>query len=291
MQTVIETITPAKAVEYRESSLGNRPLSKTTIRAYADTMKQGKWMLNGVPIIFDDNGHIIDGHHRIEAIILAGIPVQMTVCRGVPSAAFVTIDQGRSKNLGQLLAMQQVENYNVVASIVGGNKSLIVSGRIWSNNGARNRGKSNSDYYDEYIRNASDYQDAASFAGEMYRQARILKVSWIGSLYYYLSHTGGYDKDYVKKFFKGLCQLDTSGIKAADTLRNYIIRSERTNPNNSGQRSNVSVKNDFLFAIVCKAWNAYATGKDVVRYNFNPVKESYPRLKLNDGDKEFFKDT
>jgi hypothetical protein len=39
MQTVIETITPAKAVEYRNSSLGNRPLSKTTVKSYADTMK------------------------------------------------------------------------------------------------------------------------------------------------------------------------------------------------------------------------------------------------------------
>lgn len=281
MQTVIETITPAKAVEYRESSLGNRPLSKTTIRAYADTMKQGKWMLNGVPIIFDDNGHIIDGHHRIEAIILAGIPVQMTVCRGVPSEAFVTIDQGRSKNLGQLLAMQQVENYNNVAAIVNGNKSLVLNGRMWTNCGARTKGRANAEYYEEYKRNAEDYQEAASFACEMYRQARILKPSWVGSLYYYLSHTGGYDKDYVKTFFASVSRLETSGISAADQLRNYIIRSERTNVNNINQKSNLIMRHEFLFAIVCKAWNAYVSGKKVERYNFNPEKETYPRLKLN----------
>ena len=281
MQTVIETITPAKAVEYRNSSLGNRPLSKTTVKSYADTMKQGKWMLNGVPIIFDDEGHIIDGHHRIEAIISAGIPVQMTVCRGVPATAFVTIDQGRSKSLGQLLAMQQVDNYNIVASTVNGNKSLVLNGRLWTNNSAKTKGMNNADFYDEYQRNPEEYQEAASFAGEMYRQARILKASWVGSLYYYLSHTGGYKKDFVKKFFTATCGLETSGINAADQLRNYIIRSERTNPNKGNQKSNLNMKHEFLFAIVCKAWNAYASGKEVQRYNFNPEKESYPRLKLN----------
>lgn len=284
MQTVIETITPAKAVEYLETSLGNRPISKVTVRSYADSMRQGKWLLNGVPIIFDNVGHIIDGHHRLNAIVQAGIPVQTLVCRGVQPEAFTTIDQGRSKNLGQLLAMQQVENYNAVASIVNGNQSLRLSGRFLGNNGAKNRHMTNADFYDEYQRHPEEYQEAASFACEMYRLARILKSSWVGSLYYYLIHTGCYKKEYVKTFFQAVCNLDTSGINAADELRKYIIRTGRTNPDNHNQKSNLQMKEEYLFAIVCKAWNAYVTGKEVKRYNYNPEKESYPRLKLNTDD-------
>lgn len=275
MQTVIETITPAKAAEYLKTSQGNRPISKVSVRSYADSMRQGKWLLNGVAIIFDNEGHLIDGHHRLNAIVKADIPVQTCVCRGADPEAFKTIDQGRGKNLGQLLAMQQVENYNAVASIVNANNSLITSGRFWTNNGARSKEVTNADFYDEYQRNPAEYQEAGTYACEMYRQARIIKASWIGALYYYLSHTGGYKKDYVKRFFTAVCSLETSGISAADELRNFIIRNDRN------RTDGAKLDNERLFAIICKAWNAYVTGKEVKKYKFDPEKEDYPTLKLN----------
>lgn len=272
MQTVIETITPAKAVEYLATSKGNRPISKIVVRSYADSMRQGKWFLNGVPIIFDNNGCVIDGHHRLNAIIQSGIPVQTAVCRGVQSEAFTTIDQGRSKSLGQLLAMQGTDNYNITASIVGGNDTLVKVGRLWVNNGVRSKRATNMDFYDEYQRNAKDYQEAASIAGELYRMARLITAAWIGSLYYYLVHTGCYSKDYVLTFLRAACGLDTSGINPADELRKYIIRNDRKDKR---------LSNELLFAIICKAWNAYVNNKIVKVYNFNPEKEPYPKLKLN----------
>lgn len=101
MNYVTENITPAKAQEYLNSSQGNRPISKVTVRSYADTMKKGKWMMNGVPVVFDVDGHLLDGHHRLEAITLAGIPVKMDVCRGVSPDAFTTFDCGRHRNVGR----------------------------------------------------------------------------------------------------------------------------------------------------------------------------------------------
>lgn len=275
MDFLIETITPAKAQVYLDTSNGNRPLSKPVIRSYADSIRQGKWMLNGVPIIFDENGHLIDGHHRLSAIIQAGIPMQTLVCRGVKPEAFTTIDQGRGKNLGQLLAMQNIDNYNIIASIVGGNLSMIKSGRFDTNNGAKRKGVSNTDYYYEYTRDPQGYQDAAILARTLYCRARILKASWIGTLYYYLTHTGGYQPKYVLDFFEAVCSLETSNINQADELRNYIIRNDRRDKR---------IKHDFLFAIVCKAWNAYVANITVKRYNFTPDKEKYPKIKINIDD-------
>jgi hypothetical protein len=165
-----------------------------------------------------------------------------------------------------------VENYNIVASIVGSNKSLVLSGRLWTNNSAKNKGMSNADFYDEYKRDAKDYQEAAAFAREMYQKARMLKPSWIGSLFYFLTHTGCYKKEYVANFFRGVCNLDTSGINAADELRNFIIRNDRKEKR---------LEDSYLFAIVCKAWNYYVNNKPVKRYSFDAEKESYPKLQLN----------
>lgn len=272
MQVVIETITPAKAVEYLKTSLGNRPISDSRVNDYAECLKNGKWLSNGETVKFDDGGHLMDGHHRLLAIEQAGIPLQTVVCRGIQPEAFVTIDQGRSKTLGQLLAMQNVENYNIVASVIGGNRTLVLNGRLWTNNGAKVKGTNNAEYYDEYMRDAKGYQEAAAFAREMYQKARMLRPAWIGSLYYFLTHTGCYKKEYVANFFRGVCNLNTSGINAADELRYFIIRNDRKEKR---------LEDSYLFAIVCKAWNYYVNNKPVKRYSFDSEKESYPKLQLN----------
>lgn len=279
MQTIIETITPAKAEEYLATSKGNRPLNKSAVRSYADSMLKGKWLLNGVPIIFDNKGCLIDGHHRLNAIIQSGIPVQTAVCRGVQSEVFTTIDQGRTKSLGQLLAVQKTENYNIVASIVGGNDTLVKVGKLWGDNGARLKHVSNMDFYDEYQRHAEDYQEAARIAGELWRLSRLIKTAWLGSLYYYLVHTGCYRGYFVYGFLRAVCCLDTSGINQADELRKFIIRNDRKDR---------KLSNELLFAIICKAWNAYVSNKTVKCYKFNPEKEPYPKLKLNFENKRDF---
>ena len=54
MQYVTENITPAKALEYINTNKdNNRPISKSVVHSYADTMKKGKWLLNGECIIFE----------------------------------------------------------------------------------------------------------------------------------------------------------------------------------------------------------------------------------------------
>lgn len=274
MNFVTENITPAKAQEYLNSSLGNRPISKPTVHSYADTMKQGGWMMNGVPIVFDTDGHLLDGHHRLEAITLAGIPVKMDVCRGVASEAFTTYDCGRHRSLGQLLAMQQVKNYNTVGSVVLANETLVRTSKLWTNNSIGNGGqkRTNSESYELFTRDPKGYIQAAEDAVRLVHTARVLNGSWIGGIIYYLTHTGGYDRDYVLKFFEGVCSLDDSDIQSANLLRRRILKEKL---------SNVTIKTQQLFAFVCIAWNAYVTGKELKILRFNTENEEYPHLILS----------
>lgn len=274
MNFVTENITPAKAQEYLNTSMGNRPISKPTVHSYADTMKQGGWMLNGVPIVFDTDGHLLDGHHRLEAITLAGIPVKMDVCRGVQSEAFTTYDCGRHRSLGQLLAMQSVKNYNTVGSVVAVNETLVKSGRIWTNNSVLSNGRkrTNTESYELYTRDPKGYNQAAEDAVRLIHTARILNASWIGGLIYYLTHTGGYDHDYVLAFFENLCSLDDGDIQPANLLRKRILREKL---------SNSKFTTSLLFAFICIAWNAYVNGKKITIFRYNDKVEEYPHLILS----------
>lgn len=274
MNFVTENITPAKAQEYLSTSTGNRPISKSTVHSYADTMKQGGWMLNGVPIVFDTDGHLLDGHHRLEAITLAGIPVKMDVCRGVQSEAFTTYDCGRHRSLGQLLAMQQVKNYNTVGSVVACNETLVRTGRIYSNNSVTSghqRKRTNTESYEIYTRDPKGYNQAADDAVRLVHTARILNGSWIGGLIYYLTHTGGYDRNFVLTFFESICSLDDGMVQPANMLRKRILREKLSNTNLIASQ---------LFAFICIAWNAYVTGKELKIIRFNDKVEEYPHLIL-----------
>lgn len=77
----VETITPQIAEEYLRHNQRNRKPKKRTIAAYAATMRGGNWLLTGETIQFDWCGTLINGQHRLMAVIEAGIPVQFSVAR------------------------------------------------------------------------------------------------------------------------------------------------------------------------------------------------------------------
>lgn len=272
MNTVIETITVEKAQEYLNTSKGNRPMSKKVIHSYAEQMKQGKWMLNGVSIVFDVDGCLIDGHHRLHAVCYAGIPVKMSVCRGVEPDAFATFDCGRQRTIGQTLALKSVKNYNAVGSIIAANQSLCRIGRILENNSQEKGTKrTNAESYKLYLTDACGYDEAAEFAVRLRNSVNMLNVSCIGSLYYFLTHTGGYDKETVTMFFEELCSLKESSFLTIELLRKRII---------GDRMRGIKLEHNILFALVVKAWNAFVSGRDVKTLKFDPDVEYYPKLIL-----------
>lgn len=94
----LETVTPAQAREYLASALGARKPDARAVGSYAKTMKSGAWVVNGQPIIFDTEGHLIDGVQRLTACIEAGVPFTTLVARGVHGDTLHTIDQHRARS-------------------------------------------------------------------------------------------------------------------------------------------------------------------------------------------------
>ncbi len=273
MSYVTECITPAKAQEYLQTSIGNRPISKVFVRSYADTMKKGKWLLNGVCIIFDNEGHLQDGHHRLHAVIEAGIPVRFDVIRGVDPNSFTTYDCGRHRTVGQLLAMQDIKHYNLVASIVVANERLIKSGRLTENNAVLRTSRvkeSNEEKYDFFRKDPEGFQKVAVIVIRLMSRCKILSGSWAGGIYYFLTHTGGYTDQEVLPFFEALFSLDTSDIPVCDLLRKAITKSAM-----EGKK----IKAELLWALIAKAWNFYIEGASpkILRYQST---EELPKLKL-----------
>jgi hypothetical protein len=78
-----EWITPAIAEQYLEFNEKNRKLRKETVEVYARDLRAGKWLISGDTIKFDSTGRLIDGQHRLKAILLANTATWGLVVRGV----------------------------------------------------------------------------------------------------------------------------------------------------------------------------------------------------------------
>lgn len=99
----VVSVTPQLATEWLETNRDNRHVSDPQVAAFARVMSAGGWRVNNQAIAFDENGCLIDGQHRLWAVIQAGIAVRMTVAHGVELEAVKTIDRGRTRSVEEVL--------------------------------------------------------------------------------------------------------------------------------------------------------------------------------------------
>ncbi|MBY0243435.1 MAG: hypothetical protein K2X55_29425 [Burkholderiaceae bacterium] len=88
-------VSPTLAGEFLKMNVvGNRKLRKSLVHRYADAMTRGEWMATPEGIAFSVKGDLIDGQHRLNAVIRSGCTVPMIICREVPDGAFKAMNGG-----------------------------------------------------------------------------------------------------------------------------------------------------------------------------------------------------
>lgn len=129
MKVQVKTITPAMASEMLEKHLckeNQRKQSQSVVDSYARSMRAGQWVLTHQGIAIDENGELVDGQHRLQAVIAAGVPVQMLVTTGLAATmkgghVIDAIDRGRERKVGDQLALRHgVTNASLYAAVARG---------------------------------------------------------------------------------------------------------------------------------------------------------------------------
>jgi len=100
----IEHITPTLALVYLASQENtNRRVNKRRVSAYAPIMREHKWQLTPQGIAFDTRGHLVDGQHRLWAIIESGVTVSLLVVYGLSDDAIRALDRGWIRSVSEAL--------------------------------------------------------------------------------------------------------------------------------------------------------------------------------------------
>jgi len=126
MKIRIEQITPEIAKDYLKANIENRKVRRDIVSSLAEKMSSGKWSENGESIIFDKNGVLKDGQHRLHAVIKAKHSYQAVIVSGVETDVMETIDIGKNRTLGDILYLNGYTSVNLLASTA---KAIIIYNR------------------------------------------------------------------------------------------------------------------------------------------------------------------
>src|SRR5262245_52679298 len=118
--SVLEVVTPRTAQAWLDQANGhNRRPRKSIIRKYALMMSRGQWHEDsGDPIRFDTHSHLIDGQHRLAAVVMSGVTMRFLVIRDINPEVFRVLDSGVPRSNGDLLYQMGASNQNGMASIL-----------------------------------------------------------------------------------------------------------------------------------------------------------------------------
>lgn len=110
-------VTPAMASDLLKSNTRNRSLSDRRVTEYARDMAAGRFLFNGEAIKVADTGAVLDGQHRLEAIVRSGATVEMLLITGLPEYTQDTMDTGRRRSAGDALTINGVAYGTNLAAI------------------------------------------------------------------------------------------------------------------------------------------------------------------------------
>jgi hypothetical protein len=115
-KATVERLRPesAKALLVRNSH--NRNLRKARVSALAEAMRRGEWELNGESIKLGVDGTLLDGQHRLQAIVEAKVPVEVLIVRNLAPAVQDTVDTGRRRRLADILMVEGYTDANGLAA-------------------------------------------------------------------------------------------------------------------------------------------------------------------------------
>ena len=273
IQSYKQEISPDVAKQYIRTNNQNRPLRKRRVDYYAKLMERGKWKLTHQGIAFDKNGVMIDGNHRMHAVVQSGLTMPFMVTHGIDHDTFDVVDVGYKRTAGNIFAIHGVKNYQEHASGIPRYMRMATtsshrqgaSGFRISDFGAFTYG----DFYDFYRENAGFLDVVSNDCTRYYKQYKILTKSTIYAYYCFLYFEKNHAKPIIDDFFNSLYMFTHSARSNSPTLLFRILMKHH-----AGDKVLSKEEQEAYFVI---AWNNFIdrkTTKSLVKR-----KGTFPKLK------------
>jgi hypothetical protein len=260
-------ITPDIAKLMLKQNYCNRTLRKQVVQIYADAIKEGKWHPDTTETIkVAVNNRILDGQHRLEAIVLSNIPTLMYVSFNLPVDAVTNIDTGAKRSSKDIFDLYGISNSQQLTAVLreyllytvapdsinhlNNNKDKVTTALMLETYNA------NIALWNENINNINRYarkiQLDFSISGAWFLLAKDISTTDAHTFFTSLADGTNFtcDKDPI--------------LKLREHLTNIKLRKETFN-------------NSLNFALFVKAWNYFRKKQTISNLRYS-TREAYPKM-------------
>jgi hypothetical protein len=269
-QVRIERITPKRAAEILESNTRNRDLRRSRVEHLAGILDRGEWRLTGDAIVFDLDGVLLNGQHRLNACVVAEQPIEVIVLRNLPRANQDVMDDTLVRRLGDALKLRGESDQHSLGAAISWSARLTyaeISGNAYyANNAMRPSIPQLLQYYSDHpgIREAL-VQMRPAIRGLKLRPGPAIAVRY---------RFNQIDPEHAEVFFDSL----RSGANLPEgspilALKRY---SDNERDRSRGRRAGPDFK---WVAVTLKAWNYWRDGRSVgvLQFTYSPLqREQWP---------------
>lgn len=275
------TIPPETAKWLLDNRNGrNRDQSAPLVKSIIASIVNDKWEVTGQPIIFDTNGNILDGQHRLRACQAAQKPIDVLVVTNVNPDVFPLLDTGKTRTVADVFKAAEINNSRYASAVVSKVLALRQNYSPFTSEGNQNTTRSKNGCrpqlcLDEYRTHSDLYSSIVDWVVNLYQlQTQSYKgaisrlgvsLADLGSTVFYLHHDLGYELPTVKRFIEELVDPAISSTLMI-SLRGFLI--DDNDPRNTNRMRPKQFKN-----CIIKAWELFVTGATSTRFNFQEVRD------------------
>lgn len=267
-----EIITPAIATYYLSLMGNNKKLRQETLMRYVQDIRNGRWKSDtGESIKFSKSGRLIDGQHRLNAIIIAGMTLVLLVARGLDDEVFDVLDTGSKRTACDIFKIKGIKYDTLIPSMMVTYNSIKENGKTGSGSNITKTVRpknTNAALLEAYYNDPLFWEHVATKTFTFYRYIdRLLTPSFIGGLYAVLYKINNKMAD---DFMHQLCKGDAA-VKPI-TLARQILYTD-------GVSKTSKLTLNTKLAYIVKAWNLFVKGNNSIKsLRFDPAKEEFPKI-------------
>jgi hypothetical protein len=269
----IVDLTPAEAQRLLDGNTRNRTLRPEYVQQLAGAMERGEWMINGEPVQLAADGTVLNGQHRLTAVVESGVTVPMLMVRGLATSTQRTMDVGTRRTLSDVLALHGQIDTTTLAAMLG----LLYRYRNGDRLEYATRTAPTITQALELLDEEPEVPEALLAARKACRGTR-MRVSVAGLMLYLFEEV---DPGEGKRFFEALHDPSAEGRGSAVVKLRALLDRPQDEPT-------FKISTYVLCAWTIKAFNAWREGRPIEVLAFKPggrKPEPFPKI-LARGDVE-----
>lgn len=253
-----QLITPAYAAELLKMNTNNRAIRQSKVDALAESMRKGEWELSNDAITISEGNVLLNGQHRLMAVVKSGVPCNFIVYTGAPDSTFDIMDTPSLRKVSDVIQRKGGTNtVRMQATIAAVSRWIDDYENNWEtlfrfDNHARGTRREAITYYEEHKDILTKWLNRAAQIVE--KNVALLPTTTLAGFAVFLESKLNHSEEKIATFLK---ELILDGMTSNGTIlyaRKRLLRNK--------MKLETLKRGDDIRLLV-RAWNDFCLGRQV----------------------------